>query len=38
MNTAPQEMASSICTGTTPNVVFTPLVKPWAQAVVRKTR
>ena len=38
MNTAPQEIAISILTGTTPSVVATPVVKCMAPAVVRKTR
>ena len=38
MNTAPAEIAISICCGTTPSDVAMPSVKPRVPAVVRNTR
>ena len=38
INTAPVEIAISICTGTIPSAVETPVVKFIAPAVVRNTR
>lgn len=38
INTAPQEIADSRCTGTVPRLVEIPLVNPMVPAVVRNTR